>query len=130
MSATSNVSHSPDEENHLMNNTNETTKYVDREYEAIKSARDTVVRYAAEVVCAGLRFAWALLTVASVAWGLHTGVLAPWLDANGGRWAWMAAGAIAAFFVFNELPASVRYLDEALMRLWLVRRAIARGVRR
>jgi hypothetical protein len=113
-----------------MNGTNETTEYVNREYEQLKSDRDTVVRYAAEVVWAGLRFAVALIAAAGVAWSFHAGVIAPWLDANGGHWAWMGAGALVAFLVLDELPDSLRLLDEALIRLWLVRRAIAKGLRR
>src|SRR5581483_50477 len=108
MSATSNVNQPIDEENHLMNGTDRTTEHVNRDYEQIKSNRDTLVKYGAEVVWTGLRFVWALITAAGIAWSFHAGLLAPWLDANGGRWAWMGAGALVAFLVLDELPDSAR----------------------
>jgi len=86
-------------------------------------------RFPADAVSASRRqlalaVLWMVLSLGVVAVAVAytwDGTIPAWLDANGGKWAWLVAGAIAGLFVFDELADAMSTAALALEEYLQVR---------
>jgi hypothetical protein len=77
---------------------------------------------------AGLRLAFAVFCMASTATMLgaavfysHTGDIPAWLDAHGGKWAWLVFGALAGHLLLVTLPQTLEEVAGELGLWWEAR---------
>jgi hypothetical protein len=84
-------------------------------------AQDTATA-SIDLFWSGVRLVATSVLVAAGIYYFANGLIPIWLDALGGRWAWMAAGAFASLIVLDELPDAARGFANAGLQLWATRR--------
>jgi len=105
------------------NNSNETGEH-EMEFSVVIFDRLPAGAVSASRRQLALAVLWMLVSLGVVAIAIAytwDGTIPTWLDANGGKWAWLVAGAIAGLFVFDELPDAMSTAALALEEYLQVR---------